>query len=63
MSENVRVFAKYVETKKNFFADAILRAQFGRFDKLVLQHDRMFQERQEIMPVGLIPELKVWKLS
>ena len=53
---NFRVFAVYVETDKNYFADALSRFQMDRFRHLEAIHDYNFdrlpyQTPQELMPI------------
>ena len=48
---NVRVFVKYVETKKNFFADALSRNQMYRFQDLSIRHRKIFDELPQTIPL------------
>ena len=53
---NVRIFAKHVKTKENFFADALSRAQDSRFWSLAAKYDKSFSKKEKI------PE-KIWPIS
>ena len=61
LSYNLRVFAKWVKTKDNFFADALSRFQSARFKYLCRKHHKHFTQESETMPYGLWPIENYWK--
>ena len=60
---NVRIFAKFVSTKDNYFADSLSRGQLSRFWKLAHLHGRNFKASPEKIPQELFPIVrKIWKI-
>ena len=60
MMWNLRIFARHVETKDNFLADALSRFQMGRFWKDVHRTKRTMQACSETIPHEIWPVDKVW---
>ena len=60
LKNNVRIFAKHVSTKKNFYADALSRFQNSRFIKLGEKHRKLFSNFPEPMPEQIWPPEKIW---
>ena len=60
MRWNVRIFAKYVETKKNFFADSLSRFQITRFKQLSAKYHRQFDIHPTPIPELIWPPSKIW---
>ena len=59
---NIRVFAKYVETKQNYYSDALSRNQMDRFRRLGIEHLREFNSVPDETPSELMPILnKFWQ--
>ena len=56
MAKNVRIFAKYVDTKSNSKADTLSRLEFARFWRL----DPGMNESCEKIPDHLWPISKLW---
>ena len=56
---NTRVFAKWVKSEHNSFADALSRLQFGRFDYLANKSERIFNEKYSV-PEELADVNKLW---
>ena len=56
---NIRVFAKYVKSKQNYFADAFSRNQMDRFWALAEKHEFSFQNHHSI-PETLWSVEKIW---
>ena len=56
---NVCIFAKYVESSKNWITDSLSRLQFGRFAKLT-QHKHM-DKSSTLIPDAIWPVNKIWK--
>ena len=57
---NLRVFAKHVETKLNFYADALSRYQMTRFWNDVKKHEKSVNAEPEEFPEEIWPVDKVW---
>ena len=57
MIENVRISAKYVESKKNFYADALSRMQIRKFKRFGREK---FEENNTPVPEEIWPMSKVW---
>ena len=60
LQHNVHIFAKYVPTHLNFFADALSRNQMSRFWKLAHKHDKTFVIQPTKIPEEIWPIHKVW---
>ena len=59
---NIRVFAKYVEMKQNYFLDALSRNQMDQFRRLGIEHGREFNSLPDETPSELMPILsKFWQ--
>ena len=59
MTWNVRLFAKHVSTKDNYFADALSRNQLDRFWQLAREDNKLFSNKLRV-PSVLWPLDKVW---
>ena len=57
---NVRIFAKFVETKKNNLADALSRGQVKRFWSDVIKEERTMNAQPESIPDAIWPVEKIW---
>ena len=57
---NVRVFAKWISTDKNIFADALSRFQMNRFWKDVEKQGKVVNAFQTPIPTDLWPVEKLW---
>ena len=51
----MRIFATYVSTHLNYFADALSQNQMSRFWKLAKEHRKMFDELPCKLPNALWP--------
>ena len=61
LEANTRIFAKYVPTAKNSFADALSRNQMGQFWRLARSHNVQFEENPREIPSQLWPiREKLW---
>ena len=60
--ENVRIFARHVEGKKNFYADNLSRDKILYFKFLAKKHGRKFDPTPVSIPEGIWPVTKIWKL-
>ena len=60
MELNLRVFAKHVETKSNFLADALSRFQMDRFWRDIKKDGRTLNQTPEKMPNEIWPISKIW---
>ena len=58
--DNVRIFAKFVPTKKNYYADALSRFQGGRLRKLATENNKEFDAVGEEIPEDIWPPQKIW---
>ena len=59
---NMRIFAKFIPTFDNYFADALSRAQLSHFWALANKHGRKFEEFPLNIPEELKPIMgKIWK--
>ena len=59
MRWNVRIFAKYVKSRDNDFADALSRLQFSRFNELAAEAGKNF-DKPEKLPMELVDIHKRW---
>ena len=57
---NVRVQAKFVDTKSNDIADSILRFQWERFEKLTKQKQIQMDELPMAIPQEIKDMSKLW---
>ena len=60
LETNTRIFAKFVRTHDNFFADTLSRFQMSRFWSLARQHNYQFHTNSERIPEELWPVNKIW---
>ena len=60
LKRNVRVFARYLDTKSNGIADALSRGQMIRFRKLCNLENRTVNQIPEMIPEELWPISKIW---
>ena len=58
MTCNTRVFAEYVESKSNSYADALSRFQDSRFWKLAEEDGRIINDMPDTIPDKLLPSEK-----
>ena len=60
LTNNVRIFAKHVSGKSNYFSDSLSRLDFIRFNQLQTIHNKKFREQPEEFPDKLWPIDKIW---
>ena len=60
MTWNVRIFAKWVKSEHNGYADALSRLQSKRFKQMANQEGRVFEENPCPIPDELVDVSKVW---
>ena len=60
LTENVRVFAKYVKSKKNYYSDALSRLQIQHFCSLANANGKTFNKCPEELLPELWPMNKLW---
>ena len=60
LAYNVRLFAKYVESEKNNFSDALSRNQMKRFHKDAVKYKKVFDDYPREIPQELWPIEKLW---
>ena len=58
---NTRIFAKYVESKKNTVADVLSRGKWDEFRKLAVKHNMYFN--QDPISDEIWPMKKIWELD
>ena len=59
--DNVRIFARHVEGKKNVYADSLSRNKLSHFHELCAEHDRIMEPEPVIVPELIWPMEKIWK--
>ena len=60
LMENVRVFARHVEGKKNIFADSLSRNKISYFKELCIRHNKNMEELPLEIPIEIWPLEKIW---
>ena len=60
MTCNARVFAKYVNTKQNYYADLLSRNKIQKFKNIALLNEKPFNEHETPIPDELWPISKIW---
>ena len=58
--ENVRIFARHISGKNNYFCDALSHLQMTRFWDLAHQHDKHFEQAPKHMPEEIFSMEKIW---
>ena len=59
MMQNVRIYAEYVSSKDNAWADALSRIQIRKFRQL--SRDKDMEEQRTKIPQVLLPQIELWK--
>ena len=59
--ENVRIFARHVEGKKNSYADSLSRDNLKGFHQLSKKNNRTFNKLPTHVPEALLPMDRLWK--
>ena len=59
--ENIRIFAKHVEGKKNIYADSLSRDQIDYFLYLCKKNDKEIDPAAVDVPQAIWPVEKIWK--
>ena len=60
LTENVRVFARYVQSRQNYFSDALSRIDLPRFWRLSKQKGKTFETEPTPPPQQIWPLSKIW---
>ena len=61
MTWNVRLFALYISSARNKFANALSRFQNQRFWKDAKKDEKLFTVQESVIPDELHPMIKFWK--
>ena len=60
LKQNVRVFARHVSGKSNFYSDALSRIDLSRFWRLSYQNGKQFESNPTEIPAEIWPLSKIW---
>ena len=60
MTENVRIFARHIKGKNNYFCDALSRLKLDTFHKLSEKHGKAFNPTPSVMPEDIWPMENIW---
>ena len=61
LKHNVRVFARYVASRMNYFSDALSRLNFEKFWRLSREKNVRFEAEMTAMPEEIWPMEKIWR--
>ena len=57
---NLRVFAKWVDTHSNFYADALSRYKMKEFWEKIEEEGKDMNRLPDVMPQEVFPVEKIW---
>ena len=63
LTENVRVFARHVRSKQNFYSDVLSRLEIEKFWRLAEENGKTFEETNTEPPPEMWPINKIWITS
>ena len=60
LTQNIRVFARYVKSHDNFYSDSLSRMNLNHFWELAEQNGKRFKNVESTIPQDIWPISKIW---
>ena len=60
LTQNIRVFARYVKSRDNFYSDSLSRMNLNHFWELAEQNGKRFKNVESTIPQDIWPISKIW---